>query len=427
MDFDDQLTGFASSGVVTSGGVISLGRRKYAVGLYWQPSPSGRVSQAAREAARQPGQMADFFAVRPGTQTGRVAQFGLGQKEYGHQAGLPTAAASIADEQPGSWGGVFKTPEGWWMVISRDDLIVPDGDVLYSDEQAARQRLNEEINLGGLQRIYAPDHWGMTGSDPMPLTLLMQGRADARLQNVSLPIRSYMIATGAILTLGVVGYLVFMWQQSHEAGIQESMAHLSAEQKAMVEMQKATQLAPPPPPPPPKRDWQQTPLPEIWLDACRQTLGDTPANYVGWKWQTVACEGETMTVSWARAAGPAVIPPGGSVANGNGTAVTSRNFVLLPPRGEQVLGNNGDFNKLILGKDLDVEIIPVAEEPPAPAAAGQTPAPPPPWLKKKITIKGHTAPWFIWQTYINVPGLIIERVTWQGTDWVTEGILYEMR
>ncbi|MGE3769676.1 MAG: type 4b pilus protein PilO2 [Bdellovibrionales bacterium] len=423
VDYEDQVAGLATSPVVTAGGTITLGRRKYAVGLYWQPSPSGRVSQAAREAARQPGQMADFFAVRPGNQAGRVPQFGLGQKEFGHSAGLPTGAASLAEEQPGSWGGVFKVPEGWWLVISRDDLIAPDGDILYADEQQAKQRLQDEIALGGLQRLYVPDTWGIANSDAMPLSLLMQGRADARLQNVHLPIRTYMIAAGAVLFLFIVGYLMFLWQQSQE---QESLQRMTAEQQALAELQRGTQLAPPPPPPPPKREWEDSPLNEVWLDACRNALSQTPASLSGWVRAEITCQGATLTVNWRRTKGPAEIPPHSTIAKDNMSAVSTIQLINVPPRGPEELWPSGELNKRILNNNWPIVIVDLPEEPPPTVAPGQPQPPPKPWLKKKITLKSQTAPWFTWQSYVAIPGLVINSLTWTS-GWTVEGFLYELR
>ena len=69
-------------------GVVAIGRHRYAVGLYWENSPGGgRVAQIAKEAAKQPGQQADFFTVRPGNKDGRVPQFGLCTSEGRSRSG----------------------------------------------------------------------------------------------------------------------------------------------------------------------------------------------------------------------------------------------------------------------------------------------------------------------------------------------------
>lgn len=427
MELDDQLNNFTAATLASSGGTITVGRRRYAVGLYWQPSPSGRVSQAAREAARQPGQMADFFAVRPGNQAGRVPQFCLGQKELGHSAGLPSAAASVAEEQPGSWGGVFKVQEGWWLVISRDDLIAPDGDMLFEEEAPARQRLYDEMNLGGLQRIYAPEHWGIPNGDPMPLTLLMQGRVEARLQNVHLPVKMYMIVGGGLLALVVVGYLLFMWQQQQEDARMEAMQKMTMEQQQIAKLQAQGQLAPPPPPPPPKRVWEEKPLPEIWLDACRQAMTRVSRTAVGWEIVGTVCREASFTVTWRRTEGPSILPENAVVGNDRVSAVSVFPLIDLPPRGSEQLSPSGEMERAILLKDLHI----VMSNAPADAAAvpqpGQIQAPADPWVKKKITLTSQTAPWFTWQSYMGLTGIVLDEVRWDLRDWTVEGSLYEMR
>lgn len=427
MELDDQLNNFTAATLASSGGTITVGRRRYAVGLYWQPSPSGRVSQAAREAARQPGQMADFFAVRPGNQAGRVPQFCLGQKELGHTAGLPSAAASVAEEQPGSWGGVFKVQEGWWLVVSRDDLIAPDGDMLFDEEAPARQRLYDEINLGGLQRIYAPEHWGISNADPMPLTLLIQSRAEARLQNVHLPVKMYMIVGGGLLALCVIGYLLFMWQQQQEDDRRAAMMQLSAEQQQIAKLQAQGQLAPPPPPPPPKRVWEDQPLPEIWLDACRQAMTRVSRTAVGWKLDGVVCRGKSLTVSWKRDQGPSVLPESAVPTNDRMAAVSVFPLIDFPPRGQEQLRPNGEMGRTILLKDLHIEMMDLPDDAPAVPQSGQVAPPPVPWLKKKITLKSQTAPWFVWQSYMGLTGIVLDELRWDLKNWNVEGTLYEMR
>src|SRR5580692_8345670 len=168
-------------------GVVTVGRRQYAVGLYWENSPSGRVAQAAREAAHQPGQQADFYALRAGNKDGRVPQFGLGQKSAGHKAGMAAFAPCLANQQPGSWAGAFRLRDGVVVTVVRDDLIVPDGDQFFTNESEARDRLLQEIGFGGLQRIYAPEAWAIPSADTMPISLLLNDRTDIKLRPVRIP------------------------------------------------------------------------------------------------------------------------------------------------------------------------------------------------------------------------------------------------
>src|SRR6202042_3954113 len=192
-------------------GVATVGRRPYAVGLYWENSPSGRVSQAAKEAARQPGQQAEFYAVRAGNKSGRTPQFGLSPTGVGHKIGMPAFAACLANQQPGSWAGAFRLREGTVVTVVRDDLIVPDGDQFFVDEAEARDRLLQEIGFGGLQRIYAPEAWAIPSADTMPVSLLINDVADVKLRPIRIP-KLYLVlgAVGislAILALGIMWYV----------------------------------------------------------------------------------------------------------------------------------------------------------------------------------------------------------------------------
>lgn len=422
-----------------STGVVTIGRKKYAVNLYWQPSPSGRVSQAAREAANQPGQMADFYAARPGNSRGRVPQFGLGQKEYGHKVGQPTGAASLAEDQPGSWAGVFRVPEGFWLVVSRDDLIAPDGDILFATEQEARTRLFEEVNLGGLQRIYAPANWNVSGSDAVEVALLMQGRSDFRLQFVKYPVKAIAAGVAVLFVICILGYLALSWQQERQDSFEEGLNNLSPEQQAIARMQQAQQLAPPPPPPPPPKLWQDAPAPQQFLSACQQGLAQVPATVQGWRVGEVICSGTSLTVNWIRNSGEqALLPPNTSVMSLDSSTISTYELPAQTARGAQTLGANGDLVHKALRGNWPIALASLPDDPapapaPAPLAVPGMPAPKPaaplpsPWIKKKITIRSDTAPWNIWSTYADLPGLVLNSVTWSGTSWVTEGVIYENR
>ncbi len=425
--------------VSQAGGIATIGRKKYAVNLYWQPSPAGRVSLAAREAASQPGQMADFYAVRPGTGAGRVPQFGLGQKEFGHKPGLPTGAASLAEDQPGSWAGVFKVPEGWWLVVSRDDLIAPDGDILFADENEAKVRLQDEVRLEGLQRIYAPDNWGIAGSDPIPLTLLLQGRADFRLQYVRFPVRTLGIIVGALLLLLGGAYFAYMWQEDRKSAFEKGLDNLTPEQAAIARLQQAQQLtAPAIAPIPQEKKWEKAPRPQAVLDACHQALSLAPATVLGWKRGSVTCSGGSLSIAWKREKGVGLVPPNAQVSKLDTDTISSYSLSDTAPRGEEKLSDQAEVVQLAMLKNWNITLTDLPDDvvaaQPQPIAVPGVPAPPPPpppspppWIKKKLTLTSDTAPWLIWQDFAGLPGLVIETISWDGSKWSLEGTLYENR
>jgi len=136
---------------------IRIGKENFAAGLFWQPAPT--VMMAAREArivAAKAELAADLFCVRKRG----VPQFGLGQRKVGHKAGMraiaPVLASAILES---SWIGVFPANPGWLYVMVRRGAVMPDGDVLFTTEQEARQRLRSEMSIGDWDVIFAPAHW----------------------------------------------------------------------------------------------------------------------------------------------------------------------------------------------------------------------------------------------------------------------------
>jgi hypothetical protein len=196
-----------------AGGVISVNQRKYAVGLSWQVSHSDDIHQVARDAACNSRIQMDFFSIRPGNREGRLGQFGLSVKTYGHKRGMPSAAASIAADRPGSWASAFKVPQGIWICVCRDDLITPDGDMLYRSISNARERMIAEIDLGGLQLINAPAEWKLPKSAPIPLQSLLNGRGKGHLRRTKVNVKQVAVVVAVVVCIGIGLLIGSHWSQ----------------------------------------------------------------------------------------------------------------------------------------------------------------------------------------------------------------------
>ena len=418
-------------------GVVSVGRRIYAVGLYWENSPSSRVVAAAKEAASQPGQKADFFAIRAGQKDGRVPQFGLAQAASGHKSAMPAFAGCLANQQPGSWVGAFRLREGTVVTVVRDDLIVPDGDQLFLDENEARERVLQEISFGGLQRIYAPESWAIPGSDNMPISLLLDERRDVKLQSVTTP-KSVWIMGGGLIVLLVVGLGVGLYKQDQES------------KRAAIEAQKMTALArakaaagqaglgaqKEPIYPPPERKWEAKPPVMDVLESCRVALINVPAAIAGWKMQQLKCDGGSVNIAWSRDKGFSA-PPKDWVINSSGNAANSSiSLPKLTARGHQDLVNPDDITRRYLSQNWSGTISRLPEDPPPPPPPdykGPWNPPPPPWVKRSFTLSVQNLPASLPVYFHDLPGIVVNALTYKpnannvGGSWSVEGIIYENR
>jgi len=346
-------------------GVVTVGRNRYAVGLYWENSPGGgHVAQIAKEAARQPGQQADFYAIRRGTKDRHVPQFGLCSGEAGQKAGMPVLAGCLASQIPGSWAGAFRLNEGVAVVVVRDDLIVPDGDLFFADESDARERLIQEIGFGGLQTIYAPEAWSIPGADTIPLTLLISNRTDIQLQRVSIPPKVKMaIAAGALgfaIILGVAWAINARIEK--ERTEKEEAAQLAANLPQLFQQQQ--------PKPEYIRYWEEAPLVNAILSACKEGLSLIPSGMSGWNLTSVSCSGSSLSLSWARTKGLTEPPLGASVDDSGTSARKSIPLKTLEKRGHEDLLNIEDITKRYLLQTWPGTIARAPDDPPPPLPRG---------------------------------------------------------
>lgn len=368
-------------------GVITVGGKKYAVGLYWQVTDTTNAAKAARAAAQQPGAKADFFCVRPGNNKGRFPQFGLGDTQSGHAWNMPTAAATLANRQPGSWAGVFIVPEGVWFVEVRDDLIAPEGDQMFADEAEAMIRLQEVTAQGGLEKIYAPATWAIPGAEASSLPSLLSGKADVRLQPVKVPKKLVIGILGTVVVLGAVygawSYYT-SWQEEAEMAAQqqrmrqqaESMRQQEDERRRREEAERQRQLQLQAMQMPTfQRSWELAPKPLDWLNACRKAFENVQVAPLGWSINGVICSGNQVAASWTRTSGPAVIPQGAEVDPSLRAATAHYSLPDVPARGRELLWPPEAINLYILTNDWQASVTPMPNEvpPPCPMASRYRP------------------------------------------------------
>jgi len=418
-------------------GVATVGRRVYAVGLYWENSPSSRVVAAAKEAANQPGQKADFYAVRAGQKDGHVPQFGLGQESAGHKADMPSFAGCLANQQMGSWVGAFRLREGTVVTVVRDDLIVPDGDQLFLDEGDARERLLQEISFGGLQRIYAPESWAIPAADNMPISLLLDERRDVKLQSVKTS--KALLVGGALLAVLLIAGLGLTLYFQNEA---EKQAALDAEKMSALARAKAiannvaygTQDEPVYPPP--ERKWEDKPEPLDVFEACRVGINGIPLGIAGWRLGTVKCDGVNISAQWSRTKDNTV-PPKDWVINTEGNVATlTVPLPKLTPRGHEDLANPNDITRRYLAQNWTGILKRIPDDPPPPPPPdykGKWNPPPPPWVKRSFTLSVQQLPSLLSSYFHDLPGATASSLVYtpgtSGTSgsWSVEGVIYENR
>lgn len=421
-------------------GVITVGGKKYAVGLFWQVSDTRALGRAARQAAKQPGSESDYYSLRAGNPAkGRVPQFGLGESRIGHKWNMPSAASALANRQPGSWAGVFMVPEGVWFIEVRDDLIAPEGDQLLADEAEAMSRLQEASARGGLERIYAPPAWAIPGAESSSLPSLLAGRTDGRLQPVTIPRKVLLIGLGVVLVLVLLvgGLLYFLHikemerqqeeaqaaQQQIEASRREEEERAKKEEEDRQKQEREQALALPQY----QRIWEAMPTAVEWMKSCGEAMEKVVISPLGWEISSAACSGTTLQVSWRRTTGPGMLIEGATMDAGMNGASQTIELPKREPRGKEFLWPPEAFKLYYLYNDLKIDIGELPDEETPTSASGRK-LPPPPWKKRRFQMSSEILPWNLKGPLVDFPGLIIHSLTWSaGGVWQIEGVVYEQR
>lgn len=152
------------------GQVITVDRKKYAVGLFWQPTGAGYVARTyARALARSVDKKLNLY-------TEYHAMVGLGSRKLGHRSGMDSAAASVTDAlgEYTSFLAVFAVDKQFYLVAVRNGVILEDK--LFDREEEARAEYFKLSEIPDWGALFAPGAWGMPRAVERNLSdLIMRG------------------------------------------------------------------------------------------------------------------------------------------------------------------------------------------------------------------------------------------------------------
>jgi hypothetical protein len=165
-------------------GVIKIGKRRFAVGLYWSSVPDGvKPEVEAVKVAAEDASTFKFFCVR----NSATPQFGLAHSSVeGYQSGDAALAAMLAANQPGGdWVGAFSLDGGYYLCAIRNGQVLPGVERFYKSSDAAQVALERLLDFGNWSLIVAPSTWGVPGAEFQPIEALLSKKATSVLKPVS--------------------------------------------------------------------------------------------------------------------------------------------------------------------------------------------------------------------------------------------------
>jgi len=273
--------------VSTLGTSFTVGGTTYASSLFWQPlrnidDPYTEISEAAENVLEG----ADLFAIKKG----KSPQFGLCIAAQGYQKGTRVAAVALigALSNATSFLAVFKVDNGWWYVCVRNDVILSDGDLLFLNEQEAKDQFLSMLAVPDWGYKIAPAEWNIEDTHEADLAALFKKAPKAVLQKVhALRGKKLFIFVAALIIAGI-------WSLSTIFNILFN----SAPPKpivAPVAIKTVDQVALPPEPKP----WESIIVPAEVLSSCYQGVQSLVGiSTPGWHIGGITCTPEGLVTSW---------------------------------------------------------------------------------------------------------------------------------
>ena len=334
------------------GPTIVVNNTTYAVSLFWQPlQDQNDPYPEVKETVENFMTGADLFCLRSGT----APQYAIGNSTEGHKAGMPSAAAAIAEkfqDKPSSVA-VFEVDEGWWFIAIRNDLILSEEDILYLNEEDAKKAFFAMMAVPDWGRKIAPDSWDIDGTEEVDLWDILTSPGSSKLMRINKTDKKTKMAIAAVgLVVLYIGFKLIsgLFGTKAPAPVIKPLIPLPA-----VEEEEA---------PPPQQEvivypWEHLVDYKEFLNRCHAAVSQLKTIVIpGWALNAVSCTpgGTTATwqptwgdVGWAKRAFEEYNIRGLDFLIDSGTVIATLNMGDIPERSDTPQLGGSDIQEELSG------------------------------------------------------------------------------
>ena len=277
---------------------ISVNRRKYAVGLFWQPISAGFTARNyARSLSRNVDRKLNLY-------TEYREMVGLGARKNGARPGMHVAAAAVMDSfsEYTSFLAVFEVDKKFYLVAARNGIILEDK--IFDSEDEARSEYVKLSEIPDWGAFFAPGAWGMPRAAERNLADLLDGHNNTTLHLISrfgAGMLSLILIGVFVLGMGVVFRDSVVQALSPRPQVAELDPKLVAEYKRQIEenskkLDEQFEIEKTLPPEPIVMPYELLPDVMARAEQCYQAIGFVMQPIVGWN-QVFATCGETHVVA----------------------------------------------------------------------------------------------------------------------------------
>lgn len=393
--------------------IIEIAGKKWLVGLSWASYENHPNKVELREDADR--LESDWVAVRDNQQ---IVQAGFCPAIEGMKRPVKLASlgAYLADSHEQPWLGTFKIADNlWWYLAVRDGhAILPNGDIIGDEQEVVAARENHsgfmdwnyiEGGLDDLERF-------LTDIDAKPT--MAKSLSSGAISGASLSVITITIAA-------LIGGGYYYWQEKQ---LQEAQAILQAQQAMKAQLEAGKPLPPAPSP------LISTPLPNEWLNACKQIIYKQPLSLYGWELDKVMCDPVSTHIYWLRKTGATVAERPDGILSAEGDSIDQTIDLQNIHNSEvddsidleeaklalRAWAQSAEFTLSI--NNTSPVVLPGAE-PLKDTNGNLLPAPRP---QTSFTLDLSVSPLNL--DFSSVPGLRLSKINTSGSTWHVEGTLY---
>ena len=268
---------------------IKIGKINYAVGMFWQPLQDVDDPIPEIRETMESDIGANLYTIH----YGRAPQYGIGKTEKGHKEGQPAGAIAVLDalSDRSSFVAVFKVDEGWWFLVARNDLILPEEDVLYHTEQEAKDAFYSMMAVPDWGYKIAPASWNIDDTEEITAETLLKKGAQVRLYSLSAIRGTKVLLTIAISLLALVGLavysvLLFIDKEQEAPTFIEPIIPQTSMQTVEPERED-------------EKPWQKLVSVPAFLEKCWDNSYQLKSMVIpGWKLNNIVCSHEGISTGW---------------------------------------------------------------------------------------------------------------------------------
>lgn len=267
--------------------------QQYAASVFWESLQNVDAPFLdAKEAAENVLVGADLFCVK----SGKSPQLGLAVSAQGFKKGMNVAAvnAVTALNEFSSLLAVFKVDSGYWYLCVRNDVILSDGDVLFVNEEDAKEQFMSMLSVPDWAKKIAPEEWGIDDTDQKDLSEILASGLDAQLEKIN-ALRGAELAIVVALSIAAGIGLISYISKTFFSGTKQQTKIITRRAKKKV-VKQVEKVVPAP--------WESIVDPVWMMNSCRQTiLSLVSISTPGWVNKGVTCTQSAAVTSWSRSFG----------------------------------------------------------------------------------------------------------------------------